>query len=237
MCHLLFCNCFWCRRCTSSSRGISSSWTRIRLSTAMVFRNVLGCAWVRGHVVGKEGTGEAWTVQAGEMTSRLTVEALHPGLITWGSFWGAAIFFLSYASMACWDNVLGWAFDLWFIFHVFWFWNIAGNSKQYYQVSPLQGEQGHTRGTRSYRKDGRGSGSLHVLLHQSTSQVFYWVAQFSHRLVGGLNFHSQDRLDLQGQRINVLLQPNRYALSFSHLLVYCWTIWVNMVWLGNKVFE
>jgi len=56
-------------------------------------------------------------------------------------------------------------------------------------------------------------------------------------LVGGLNFHSQDRLDLQGQRINVLLQPNWYALSCSHLLVYCWTIWVNMVWSGNKVFE
>jgi hypothetical protein len=51
----------------------------------MVFRNALGCAWVQGHAVVGEGTGEAWTLQAGEMTSRLTVEALHSGLITWGS--------------------------------------------------------------------------------------------------------------------------------------------------------
>jgi hypothetical protein len=35
-----------------------------------------------------------WMVQVGEMTSRLTVEALHPGLITWGSFLGDSIFFV-----------------------------------------------------------------------------------------------------------------------------------------------
>jgi len=51
----------------------------------MGFRNVLGCGWGQGHAVGEGGLREAWAVQAGEMTGRLIVEALHPGLITWGS--------------------------------------------------------------------------------------------------------------------------------------------------------
>uniref|UniRef100_A0A0A9EWS1 Uncharacterized protein n=1 Tax=Arundo donax TaxID=35708 RepID=A0A0A9EWS1_ARUDO len=74
------------RKCTTSSRGISSFWSRIQLSTAMGFRGVLGCAWGQGHAVGGEGIEREWTVQVGEMTGRLIVEALQSGLITWGSF-------------------------------------------------------------------------------------------------------------------------------------------------------
>jgi hypothetical protein len=60
----------------------------------MGFRSALGCAWGQGHAVGGGEIERRWTVQVGEMISRLIVEALHPGLITWGSFLGDSIFCL-----------------------------------------------------------------------------------------------------------------------------------------------
>jgi hypothetical protein len=85
-----------------------------------------------------------------------------------------------------------------------------------YQVSPLQREQGHTRSIRCDRKNVRTSGVFWILFFSIIFMLMSWVARFAF-LPLSLNwliwqtFCSRVHLDLQGQRINVLLLHSRYA--------------------------
>lgn len=91
---------FGCRRCITSLRRPSSSWSRTRWNTVMGSRSASGCGSGQKQVsegvlaaVGEEGNGRTWVVLIGEMVGHLIVEGQVIGQIMLGSSWGDDILF------------------------------------------------------------------------------------------------------------------------------------------------
>lgn len=84
---------FGCRRCITSLRRPSSSWSRTRWNTVMGYRGASGCGWGQEQVlegvvaaaVGEEGNGRTWVVLIGEMKGHLIVEGQVIGQMMSGS--------------------------------------------------------------------------------------------------------------------------------------------------------